>query len=72
MKSLVRNRAGALTARFLEIPDTPTRIVRGARRLGLLDDHLLALSCTALRPGVRTVALKALLGACGAWKTSSR
>ena len=34
---------------------------RAALRLGLLDDHLLALSRTALRPGIRAITLKALL-----------
>ena len=53
--------ADALVARFLETPDIPTRILRAALRLGLLDDHLLALSRTALRPGIRAIALKALL-----------
>jgi hypothetical protein len=45
----------------------PARVLRVALRLGLLDNHLLAISRTAIRPELRAVALKTMLDGEATW-----
>jgi hypothetical protein len=54
---------------FATTADMPASVLRGALRLGLLDNHLLAVSRTAVRPELRAVALRAMLNGEAAWVT---
>jgi hypothetical protein len=58
-----------LVAQFAKTAEIPAGALRGALRFGLLDNHLLSLSRTAMRPEFRAVALKAMLNSEVTWVT---
>jgi hypothetical protein len=64
-----RDVADELVVRFARAADIPARVLRAALRLGLLDDHLPAISRTAMRPEFRAIALKAVLNGEATWIT---
>jgi len=58
-----------LVAQFAKTAEIPAGALRGALRFGLLDNHLLSLSRTAMRPEFRAVTLKAMLNSEVTWVT---
>lgn len=58
-----------LVIKFAKSAEISARALRAAMRLALLDDHILALSRTAIRPEFRAVLLKAMLDGEVTWVT---
>jgi hypothetical protein len=58
-----------LVVQFAKTAEIPAGAFRTALRFGLLDNHLLSMSRTAMRPEFRAVALKAMLNSEFVWVT---
>jgi len=58
-----------LVAQFAKSAEISAGALRAAMRIGLLDDHIMALSRTAVRPEFRAVLLKAMLDREVTWVT---
>jgi uncharacterized protein YbaR (Trm112 family) len=58
-----------LRVQFARTAEISSGALRGALGFGLLDNHLLWMSCAALRPEFRAIALKAIINGEVTWVT---